>query len=358
MKRLLQELNLAQYRLGFIGIFTGLAILCIFLLIMFGYGDFATGIAPKNPVVIEIRAGDSLTGLIKRMTSRQLLPHPKMLRALAVLRGDASRIKAGEFLLNKAVSPNQLLDLLVTGTQRRIALTIPEGYSLKNIAAKVDRLNLADEKRFLELCNDREFIAKLNLPVQVDAPTLEGFIFPDTYYVQRGVGASRLIKMMIGVFNNKTREMLAAPALQNGLDAYQALILASIIEKETGSAEERALIAGVFHNRLKARMRLGSDPTVIYGLKNFDGNLTRRHLRTVTPYNTYTNVGLPPTPIANPGLESIRAAIQPAQVDFLYFVSKGDGTHQFSNNLKAHNRAVWKYQKQPNRNHKSSRGRS
>jgi UPF0755 protein len=130
---------------------------------------------------------------------------------------------------------------------------------------------------------------------------------------------------------------------------YQLLILASIIEKETGVEAERPLVAAVFHNRLRQGIKLGSDPTVIYGVPNFNGNLTRAHLRTPTPFNTYTNAGLPPTPIASPGLASVRAALAPAPVDYLYFVSRGDGTHQFSNNYRSHEQAVDRYQRRPKR---------
>ena len=336
-------------RPGLLGVFGGLAALCLFMLVMFGYGEFTVGLAPTETQAIEVRSGDSLTALINRLSAERLLARPRMFRLLAILRGDTGRIKAGEYVLDKPVSPNHLLDLLVSGSSHYITLTIPEGFTLREVAARLGELRLADAQRFLQLSGDPEFIASLRLPLRPDAPNLEGFVFPETYYVQRGLPEEQLLRMIVGVFRRKTSALLGRLRPPSGLTPYEALILASIVEKETGAAGERALIAGVFHNRLNARMRLGSDPTVIYGLPEFDGNLTRMHLRTQTPYNTYTNVGLPPTPIANPGLESIRAVLQPAHVDYLYFVSKGDGTHHFSKDLKSHNRAVWKFQKQPHR---------
>ncbi|MBI3994076.1 MAG: endolytic transglycosylase MltG [Candidatus Lambdaproteobacteria bacterium] len=336
-------------RPGLLGVFGVLAALCLFMLAVFSYGEFTTSIAPAEPLAIEVRNGDSLTALINRLSAERRLARPRMFRLLAIVRGDTGRIKAGEYVLDKPISPNHLLDLLVSGSTHYITLTIPEGFTLREVAARLGELHLADTQRFLHLSVDPAFIAGLQLPLKPDAANLEGFVFPETYYLQRGLREEHLLRMMVDVFRRRTGDLLGRVRPPHGLAPYEALILASIVEKETGAAEERALIAGVFHNRLQARMRLGSDPTVIYGLRDFDGNLTRIHLRTQTPYNTYTNPGLPPTPIANPGLESIRAVLQPARVDYLYFVSKGDGTHFFSKDLKAHNRAVLKFQKRPHR---------
>jgi UPF0755 protein len=345
-------------RPGFVGIFLALAALCLFMLVIFGYGSLTTALRADEPAVVEVRRGDSLTRVIQRLLGQNLLRNPGMFRLLAIIRGDTGRIKAGEYFLEGAVSPNGLLDFLVQGSTRDIALTIPEGFSLRDIADRLDRMNLGHGAEFLRLCRDKAFIASLNLPINPKAPSLEGYIFPETYYLQPGLGEARLIGMMVGVFRNRVGALLSQNSRSNGLTPYESLILASIIEKETGAASERKLISGVFHNRLKARMRLDSDPTVIYGVKSFNGNLTRVHLRQRTPWNTYKIFGLPVTPIANPGLHSIRAALSPARVNYLYFVSKGDGTHVFSTNLKAHNRAVYKYQKRPHRRSRSKRSKS
>jgi len=180
--------------------------------------------------------------------------------------------------------------------------------------------------------------------VGLDTDTFEGYLFPDTYYFPKEAGVEKIISTMVerfrAVFVPEWRER----AIQLGFTVNQIVTLASIIEKETGTPFERALISSVFHNRLKKKMRLESDPTVIYGIKDFNGNLTRKDLKTVTPYNTYQIRGLPAGPIANPGRASLEAALYPEDTSFIYFVAKKDSTHHFSTNLKDHNRAVRKYQ--------------
>jgi len=176
------------------------------------------------------------------------------------------------------------------------------------------------------------------------AETLEGYLFPDTYFFPKDVTVEKIISTMVLRFWSIFSPAWKERAKHYGLTVHQVVTLASIIEKETGAAFERPLISSVFHNRLRKKMRLESDPTVIYGIKNFDGNLTRKHLKTRTPYNTYAIRGLPVGPIANPGRASLEAALFPEKTSFIYFVSKKDTTHHFSTNLKEHNRAVRKYQ--------------
>jgi len=174
--------------------------------------------------------------------------------------------------------------------------------------------------------------------------TFEGYLFPDTYFFPRDVTIEGIISTMVKRFWSVFVPEWQARAKDLGLSVHQTVTLASIIEKETGAAFERPIISSVFHNRLKKKMRLESDPTVIYGIKNFDGNLTKKHLTTRTPYNTYKIRGLPIGPIANPGSASLEAALYPDDTKYIYFVSRKDRTHQFSMNLKQHNRAVRKYQ--------------
>ncbi|MEJ2039528.1 MAG: endolytic transglycosylase MltG [Desulfosarcinaceae bacterium] len=219
-------------------------------------------------------------------------------------------------------------------------VTIPEGYTFKQIASELARLGLADEQAFIDLASDPATVHDFGL----EGETMEGYLFPDTYYFPKGLPAKSIMAKMVERFRQQVPREWSQRARQLGLSLYQVITLASIIEKETGDASERPLISSVFHNRLKKHMRLESDPTVIYGIKNFDGNLTRKHLTTRTPYNTYTIRGLPKGPIANPGRDAIRAALYPAQTDFLFFVSKKDSTHHFSKTIEEHNRAVRKYQ--------------
>ena len=304
------------------------------------------------------KQGESLTFAVRRLHQEGVLAGPSFIRLLATLRGDAKRIKAGDYVLTGNESAGELLDFLVAGKAKFISLTVPEGYSLRDIAVRLESIQLADITEFLSLATDPDFIRSLNLPAHLNLPnlkypTLEGLIYPETYFLHRGVNPRFMLRQMVEQYTKRAHDFVVKYAGQVGLEPYQVLILASIIEKETGLGSERRTISAVFHNRLRKKIKLGSDPTVIYGIKDFDGNLTRRHLRTVTAYNTYKIYGLPPTPIANPGMASLRAAVNPEKVDYLYFVSKGDGSHFFSKDLKTHNRAVWKYQKRRHRKRQS-----
>lgn len=330
-----------------------LALLVLFMGALAAYGHFSAVIHTDAPLAIQVRPGETLSQVTHRLAAQGILQRPRLFTALGILRGDSANIKAGEYVVDGAVSPFELLDSFVSGRARFVSLTVPEGFSLAEIAARVEARELGSAERLLALAADPDFIASLNLPLQPAPPTLEGFLYPETYYFHRGVGAETLITAMVEEFRKRVAEELNRRASEVGMTPYQVLILASMVEKETGVGEERPLISAVFHNRLRARMRLASDPTVIYGIADFDGNLRRADLRAETPYNTYKIHGLPPTPIASPGLDSIRAALAPAPVEYLYFVSKGDGTHVFSKDYRSHRRAVYKYQIRPHRKRSS-----
>jgi UPF0755 protein len=345
-------------RMELYAVFGGTALLWLFLAVVFLLGQFTGAVSSDVPLTFEVKKGESFTIAARRLRSEGVLASPGLLRLLAVLRGDAERIKAGEYALAGDESVADLLDFLVAGKARFVSLTVPEGFSIRDIANRIELIDLADKAEFLRLATDPEFIASLKIPARLGGPamqfpTLEGVIFPETYFLHRGVSPRFLITRMVQQYVKRANDFVLKHAQQVGLEPYQVLILASIIEKETGLDSERRRISAVFHNRLKAKIKLGSDPTVIYGIKDFDGNLTRKHLRAATPYNTYKIYGLPPTPIANPGMASLKAAVNPEAVDYLYFVSKGDGSHFFSKDLKTHNRAVWKYQKRRYRKRQS-----
>ncbi len=250
------------------------------------------------------------------------------------------KLKAGEHQLDASMSIPEVVSSLIEGRYKMYRLTVPEGLTMDQVAALAAQTGLADEAEFKRLCRDPEFISARNM----DVPTLEGYLFPETYHFVRGTSTAEIVTAMVDRFR-QVWEKLEPLARTSELTPHQVVTLASIIEKETGAAEERPLISAVFHNRLKRGMRLETDPTVIYGIKNFNGNLTRKHLETYSPYNTYLIDGLPPGPIANPGAESLEAALNPAQVNYLFFVSKNDGTHQFSGSLREHNQAVNRYQR-------------
>jgi len=259
--------------------------------------------------------------------------------------GAYKKIRAGEYELSPSMTPVAILDALTKGRVKRYAVTIPEGFNIRDAAAAIAATGLVNEKELVEKAMDARFAAALG----VEGVTLEGYLFPDTYLFERGQTVEDMLSMMVGRFKKIYDAEFAEEARQKGFSVKKLITLASIIEKETGAASERPAISAVFQNRLKKRIRLQSDPTVIYGIKDFDGNLTKRHLQTPTPYNSYTNFGLPPGPIANPGKASIRAALNPAKEDYLYFVSMNNGTHYFSKSLREHNNAVNTYQRKRGR---------
>ena len=291
------------------------------------------------PVVVEFEAGASFKQITKTLKEKGLIRDLKAFSLLATLRGSMKKVQAGEYEFNAAMLPGSILEKLEKGLVIRHQVTIPEGYNNREIAELLEKKSLSQKEKFLDKASDRAFLSAIG----VDATTAEGFLFPDTYHFPKGMSEEVIIKKMVSRF----REASAydeARAGAVGLSLKEVVTLASIVEKETGDASERPRIARVFLNRLKKGIPLQSDPTVIYGIKDFNGNLTRKDLFTKTPYNTYQRRGLPPGPIANPGADSIRAVLYPEEGPYLYFVSRNDGTHYFSRTLSEHNRAVYKYQ--------------
>lgn len=295
---------------------------------------------PPGGSLFQVAPGESLTGISRRLQADGLLPAPWLLRVWGRVSGDESRIRHGEYRLQPGLSVRDLLALLVSGRVVQYQVTLPEGITL---AQALQRLAAAPAlTRVLQGPEDPALL-------ELVAPhgDAEGLFLPETWHYQRGDTDLQLLA-------RAHRALLAT--LQEAWEArredlpfsepYQALILASIIERETGVAEERGEIAGVFVRRLQRGMRLQTDPTIIYGLGTaYDGNLRRSHLQDAdNPYNTYRHNGLPPTPIALPGRAAIRAALQPESGESLYFVARGDGTHEFSATLEEHRRAVRKYQ--------------
>jgi len=259
----------------------------------------------------------------------------------ARLMGAYKKVQAGEYELDSSMTPLAVLEALTKGKVKHHLVTIPEGYNMQEVAGVLGAEGLVDPSAFKARASDRHFVASLGL----DGSTLEGYLFPDTYSFTYGMSVDEIIMKMVDRFKAVYMAEFDARARAKGMSMSKVVTLASIIEKETGTDSERDLISAVFHNRLKKRIKLQSDPTVIYAIKDFDGNLTRKHLREKTPYNTYVHYGLPPGPIANPGRASLEAAISPAHADYLYFVSMNNGAHRFSSSLKEHNRAVDSFQR-------------
>lgn len=299
---------------------------------------------PADPAareqVMVVSPGMGINAAATLLHQAGIIRHPDLFRLFARIARRHHTLKAGEYKVSAAMPPAAILDLLLSGKVALRRLTIPEGYTIYQIAGLADRTGLAKKDDFLAAATDSAFAEKLGIP----AYTLEGYLFPETYYFSTTATPQKIIAVMVAHFFTIFTDEWEDRAHRLGFTPHQIVTLASIIEKETACPEERPLIASVFHNRLAKRMRLESDPTVIYGMLDFNGNITRADLQQRTPYNTYKINGLPPGPIANPGKEAIYAALFPAQTGYLYFVSRNDGTHQFSATLAEHNRAVRAYQ--------------
>ncbi|MBF0444720.1 MAG: endolytic transglycosylase MltG [Magnetococcales bacterium] len=290
-----------------------------------------------QPVNIIIPNGWGLGRISHELEQKRVISSARWFRLLAKIK-KGGFVKAGEYHFLVGQTPVDVLAVLNAGHVVQHRLSFPEGLTVKEMVAIMQKAGLPGSKEILNLPH---LIEKLN----VQAPSLEGWFFPDTYQFTRSDTALDLITRMVVRSQKILAKEWAGRVPEYKLSSYETLILASIIEKETGVPSERALISGVFHNRLRKKMKLQTDPTVIYGIANFDGNITREHLQTPTPYNTYTIRGLPPTPISNPGQEAIHAAVHPQASSYLYFVARGDGSHVFSRTFREHNSNVDCYQR-------------
>jgi UPF0755 protein len=313
------------------------------LMVLLGqYQDFRTApLAVSEPgLVYEVPAGTSLKQLAYDLQRRGITAHPHYLMWLGRELDLAHRLQAGEYQLTPGMTPERLLRKLAGGEVIQHAITLIEGQTFKELLALIKGSN--DLVHTLDGVDTGELMRRLGH----EGENPEGRFLPDTYHFPRGTTDLAFLQRAYAAMERFLAE--AWPGRDAGLPLatpYEALTLASIVEKETGLAEERPIIAGVFMRRLQKGMRLQTDPTVIYGLgERFDGNLRAADLRGDTPYNTYTRDGLPPTPIAMPGAASIRAVLHPDTGDALYFVAKGNGSHYFSRTLKEHESAVQKYQ--------------
>jgi len=299
--------------------------------------------------VFLVEAGSSLKQVASELEARGIIRSKEFFLLWARVAGGSRNIKAGEYQLNTNMSPLSVFDILRKGRIITHAVTIPEGFTRKQIAETLALKGIVSKKEFLRFTADRDVVKSYG----ISAHTLEGYLYPDTYHFSRNLPPKAIVEVMVKRFW-EAFEPFRERATELGKDLEEVVTLASIVEKETGLADERPLIASVFLNRLRKGIRLASDPTVIYGISEFNGNLTRTDLMARTPYNTYVIKGLPPGPIANPGTASIRAVLYPAETDYLYFVSKNDGSHYFSKTLSEHNRAVRKYQRSRRRSNAGS----
>lgn len=300
---------------------------------------------------VYVKNGDGLNVIAFKLKNQDVIRSRLFFKWYSIFIGNWKNYKRGEYVFEGAYSVIDIVRILEEGKTKLISVTFPEGYRMTEIFNVLETREFENSGDYLDYVSDSVFIKKVGLPQYVK--TLEGFLFPETYKFSKDTTEKMILETMVNTFYKKIPKNYTQQAEKANLSFYNAVILASIIEKETSISKERRVIASVFHNRLKKGMKLQTDPTVIYGIKNFNGNLTRRQLRTRTPYNTYVNKGLPPTPIANPGLASLLAAVNPESTDYLYFVAKGDGTHEFSTNYRDHRRAVAKYQKRRRKQYRS-----
>jgi len=301
----------------------------------------------RSPETVEsiIQPGSSLRAIAAQLERENVIGTPKLFEIMARARGISRTLRAGTYEFPAGSTLGDVLRKLADGDVKQYAFTIVEGWTIDEIAAALEgQPFLADSsvpEQFVKFAKDPAFKSSLGVE---DSPSLEGYLFPDTYLVEKPLRADAFIRRLVEQFHKVWGSLDDLAKARSPFTKEQLVTLASIVEKETGVPEERPLVAAVFYNRIRSKMPLQSDPTIIYGLEDFDGNIRKGDITNPHKYNTYVHAGLPPGPIANPGKASLEAVLKPAKVDYLYFVSKNDGSHHFSSTLSEHLAAVKKYQ--------------
>ena len=295
---------------------------------------------------VEIPAGSGPAAMARRLADAGVVRDPSAFRVAVWLRGAGRRLQAGEYRFDQPMTPAEVVDKIARGDVYVRSITFREGLTIRQMAELFESKGFGPAADFVAATRNAGIVRALD-PAARD---LEGYLFPDTYALPRKATAEQLIARMVAAFENTLTPDLRARAAARGLSVRGFVTLSSIVEKETGRAEERGMVAAVYSNRLKIGMGLQCDPTVIYALERagrYTGNLTREDLKFESPYNTYRYAGLPPGPIASPGRASLEATANPADVPYLYFVSRNDGSHAFASTLDEHNRNVFEYQIKP-----------
>jgi len=323
-------------------------LLALFFLIIVPLGRFSFFLrvpagSGKRVELVELSRGRTLRAFAGGLESRGIVSSARLFALYARLKGGDAKVKAGVYQLNDGMRPGEILDKMLAGDVYQRLFALPPGYSIYQVAEMLDKRGIFSKESFLQACRDRALLARLG----VSAPSAEGYLLPGSYNILPGRTAPDVVREMV----QRQREILGAglalQARKAGLSTDALLTLASMVEKEAVLPTEEPLIAAVFQNRLRKGMRLQSDPTALYGVRAFSGKVSREDILRVTPYNTYLIAGLPPGPIGNPGSAAIQAVLNHPAVPYLYFVAKGDGSHQFSNDLPAHNAAVRKFLRSP-----------
>lgn len=328
----------------FIAILTTIAFLGIILGLWWGLIVIKTSPQSESqPVVFEILKGSSFSTVTDHLVEQGLITNKRVFNVYARVMGDAGRLRSGEYRLDKSMSMSSILKVITSGKSIEYSVMFQEGSNIYEMGQQLEKLGMGSARSFLQLAHDRNLIHQL---LHADLASFEGYLFPETYYFTKYTTQRELLERMVNRF------LVVYGQISSGsrrkMSRHQVVTLASLVEKETGVGEERPRIAGVFFNRLDRGMRLQSDPTILYGIMEMTGtmkiNITRQDIAQYTPYNTYRVNGLPVGPISNPGRDSLMAVMNPESSSYLYFVSHNDGTHEFSETLEKHNRAVQKYQ--------------
>lgn len=330
---------------------TGMAFVSITFYSLFIYHQLQVWKYEGPETTFEVKRGESFSKINYRLKKAGIISNSTLFYRLAKIKDVVTRVRVGEHHIPSQVNMINIITLLTAGPGSDIAITIPEGKNIYDIANILYEKNIIDDpSAFISDAKNKDLTESLGIP----AETIEGYLYPDTYKFGKNVFPQTIIRKMVGNFFDKIKNLNFK---NSKLSPHEVIILASIVEKETGAEFERPIIAGVFHNRLNKKMRLQSDPTTIYGIfENFSGNLRKKDLQEKTPYNTYRIDGLPIGPISNPGISSIKAVLAPKEHQFLYFVSQNDGTHVFTKTYQEHLAAVKKWQlNQSNRKGKSWR---
>jgi len=310
----------------------------------FSFEFYGTSKAAPEKILFVVESGKGIQSIAQDLKEEGVIKKTWPFLLGYKLYFSPKSLKAGEYELSLPVSTKKILAILSEGKVFFHPVTIPEGLTRREIAQHLESLGIIEEEDFLEACSRTELLGSYD----IEAENLEGYLFPETYHFSRGISAETIITTLVTQFKTVFTEEWRQRATEINMTPRKVVILASLIEKETSFPEERKLVSSVFHNRLRIRMKLDCDPTIIYAMKElgiYEGRLLKRHLKFESPYNTYLRRGLPPGPICNPGQAALEAALYPSDEKYIYFVSKNDGSHVFSRTFSEHQRAVRKYQR-------------
>lgn len=330
-------------------LFGGLAALVISGALVIGYLSWKfihTGVGDDpTEVIFEVPPGSTMTSVANGLKEKEIILNTDLFLLYARLKKMNHRLRVGEYALKATMSPAEILSILASGKSVTRAFTVAEGLNIYEIGSVLERSGFGTQAEFMKLVKDPVFIESL---LGEKLSSLEGYLYPETYRITKYENIRAIITLMVKRFLLIYQQEILAKQQLLGWTRHQVVTLASIVEKETGAGFERPIISSVFHNRLAKKMKLQTDPTIIYGIADLTGvvpnNITRKDITAPTAYNTYVIDGLPPGPIANPGREALLAAVEPAQTKYLFFVSKNNGTHVFSTDLASHAAAVRTYQ--------------